>query len=59
MNGRGEKRLQGFGGEARGYFKDQGVDGMMGSKGTSERLAVGGVLSGFEWLRIGTVGWLS
>jgi hypothetical protein len=37
--------------------KDQGVDGRMGSKWTLERL-VGGVWSGFTWLRIGTVGGL-
>jgi hypothetical protein len=36
---------------------DQGVDGRMGSIWTLGRL-VGGVWSGFTWLRIGTVGGL-
>jgi hypothetical protein len=34
-HGRGEKRVQGFGGKARrkrDHLKDQGVDGRMGSK---------------------------
>jgi hypothetical protein len=35
-------------------LKDQGVDGSKGSKWTLERLAGGGVLSVFMWLRIGT-----
>jgi hypothetical protein len=39
------------------HLKDQGVDGRMGSKWTLGRL-VGGVWSGFNWLRIGTVGGL-
>jgi hypothetical protein len=59
MHGRGEKRIQGFGGKAlkeKDHLKDQGVDGRMGSKLTLERL-VGG-WSGFIWLRIGTVGGL-
>jgi hypothetical protein len=38
------------------HFKDQGVDGRMGSKWTFGRLV--GVWSGFSWLRIGTVGGL-
>jgi hypothetical protein len=39
------------------HLKDQGVDGRMGSKWTLGRL-VGGVWSGFTWLRIGMVGGL-
>jgi hypothetical protein len=39
------------------HLKDQGVDGKVGSKRTLGRL-VGGVWSGFNWLRIGTVGGL-
>jgi hypothetical protein len=39
------------------HLKDQGVDGRMGSKWILGRL-VGGVWSGFTWLRIGTVGGL-
>jgi hypothetical protein len=39
------------------HFKDEGVDGRMRSKWTLGRL-VGGVWSGFTWLRIGTVGGL-
>jgi hypothetical protein len=38
-------------------LEDQGVDGMMGLKWTLGRL-VGGVWSGFTWLRIGIVGGL-
>jgi hypothetical protein len=38
-------------------LKDQGVEGRMGPKWTLERL-VGGVWSGFIWLRIGTCGGL-
>jgi hypothetical protein len=38
-------------------LKDQGVDGRMGLEWTLGRL-VGGVWSGFTWLRIGTVGGL-
>jgi hypothetical protein len=59
-HGRGEKRVHGFGGKARrkkDHLKDQGVDGRMGSKWTLGRL-VGGVWSGFSWLRIGSVGGL-
>jgi hypothetical protein len=41
----------------RDHLKDQDVDGRMGSKWTLGRL-VGGVCSGFTWLRIGTVGGL-
>jgi hypothetical protein len=37
-----------------GHLKDQGVDGRMGSKWTLGRL-IGGVWSGFTWLRIGIV----
>jgi hypothetical protein len=36
-------------------LEDQGVDGRMGSEWILRRL-VGGVCSGFTWLRIGTVG---
>jgi hypothetical protein len=39
------------------HLEDQGVDGRMGSKRTLGR-SVGGVWSGFIWLRIGTVGGL-
>jgi hypothetical protein len=38
-------------------LKDQGVDGIMGSKWSLGRL-VRGVWSGFIWLRIGIVGGL-
>jgi hypothetical protein len=38
-------------------LKDQGEDGRMTSKWTLGRL-VGGVWSGFTWLRIGTIGGL-
>jgi hypothetical protein len=41
----------------KNHLEDQGVDGRMGSKWTLGRL-VGGVWSGFTWLRIGTVGGL-
>jgi hypothetical protein len=41
----------------RDRWEDQCVDGRMGSKWTLGRL-VGGVWSGFTWLRIGTVGGL-
>jgi hypothetical protein len=41
----------------RDLLKDQHVDGRMGSRWTLGRL-VGGVLSGFTWLRIGTAGGL-
>jgi hypothetical protein len=44
--------------EGNRHFKDQGVDGRMGSKWNLERLAAG-VLSRFTRLRIGTVGGLS
>jgi hypothetical protein len=43
--------------EGKEHLEDQGVDGRTGSKWTSGRL-VGGVWSGFTWLRIGTVGGL-
>jgi hypothetical protein len=39
----------------RDQLKEQGVDGMMGSKWTLGRL-VRGVWSGFTWLRIGIAG---
>jgi hypothetical protein len=39
------------------HLEDQGVDRRMGSKWTLGR-SVGGVWSGFTWLRIGTVGGL-
>jgi hypothetical protein len=42
----------------RGHLEDEGVDGRMGSKWALGRLAVR-VLSGFTWLRIGTVGGVS
>jgi hypothetical protein len=37
------------------HLEDRGVDGRIGSKWTLGRL-VGGMWSGFIWLRIGTVG---
>jgi hypothetical protein len=40
--------------EGKDHLKDQGIDGRTESKWTLERL-VGGVWSGFTWLRIGTV----
>jgi hypothetical protein len=43
--------------EGKNHLEDQGVDGRMGSKWIFRRL-VGGVWSGFTWLRIGTVGGL-
>jgi hypothetical protein len=43
--------------EGKDHLKDQGVDGRMGSKWTLGRL-VGGVWSGFSWLRSGAVGGL-
>jgi hypothetical protein len=43
--------------EGKNHLEDQGVDGSVGSKWTLGRL-VGGVWSGFTWLRIGTVGGL-
>jgi hypothetical protein len=43
--------------EGKYNSEDQGVDGRMGSKWTLGRL-IGGVWSGFTWLRIGTVGGL-
>jgi hypothetical protein len=50
-HGRGEKRVQGFGGKARGrdHLKDQGVDGRMQSKWTLGRLIGGG---GVEWIHL-------
>jgi hypothetical protein len=39
------------------HLEDQGVDGRMGLEWILRRL-VGGVWSGFTWLRIGTVGGL-
>jgi hypothetical protein len=44
-HGRGEKRVQGFGGKARrrkDHLEDQGVDGRMGPKWTLGRLVGGG-----------------
>jgi hypothetical protein len=43
--------------EGKSHLKDQGVDRRVGSKWTLRRL-VGGVWSGFSWLRIVTVGGL-
>jgi hypothetical protein len=43
--------------EGKNHLEDQGVDGRMGPKWTLVKL-VGGVWSGFTWLRIGIVGWL-
>jgi hypothetical protein len=43
--------------EGKNHLEDQGVDGRMGSKRTLGRL-VGGMCSGFTWLRTGTVGGL-
>jgi hypothetical protein len=43
--------------EGGNHLEDQGVDGRMGPKWILGRL-VGGVWSGFTWLRIGTVGGL-
>jgi hypothetical protein len=60
-HGRGEKSVQGFDGKPRreDHLKDQGIDGRMGSKWTLGRLVwLGGVWSGFSWLRVGTVGGL-
>jgi hypothetical protein len=39
----------------KAHLEDQGVDGRMGLTWILRRL-VGGVWSGFTWLRIGTVG---
>jgi hypothetical protein len=41
--------------EGKNHLKDQGIDWRLGSKWTSGRL-VGGVWSGFTWLRIGIIG---
>jgi hypothetical protein len=43
--------------EGKNHLEDQGVDRRMGSKWILRRL-VGGVWSGYTWLRIGTVGGL-
>jgi hypothetical protein len=40
--------------EGKNHLEDHGVDGRMGSEWILRRL-VGGVWSGFTWLRIGTV----
>jgi hypothetical protein len=40
--------------EGKDHLEDQGIDGRMASKWTLRRW-VGGVWSGFTWLRIGTV----
>jgi hypothetical protein len=55
-HGRGEKSVQGFGGESpkeRDHLEDQGVGGKMGSKWILGRLAWG-VWIGFDWLRTET-----
>jgi hypothetical protein len=43
--------------EGKNHLEEQDVDGWMGSKWILGRL-VGGVWTGFTWLRIGTVGGL-
>jgi hypothetical protein len=43
--------------EGKNHLEDQGVDGRMGSKWTLGSL-VGGLWSGFTWLRIGIFGGL-
>jgi hypothetical protein len=43
--------------EGKSHLEDQGEGGKMGSKWSLGRL-VGGVWSGFTWLRIGVVGGL-
>jgi hypothetical protein len=43
--------------EGKSHLKVQGIDGRMGSKLTLDRL-VGGMWSGFTWLRIGIAGGL-
>jgi hypothetical protein len=40
--------------ERKNHLEDQGIDGRMGSKWTLGRL-IGGVWSGFTWLRLGMV----
>jgi hypothetical protein len=55
--GRNVYRVLVEGPKERTHLEDQGVDGRRGSKWTLGRL-VGGVWSGFTWLRIGTVGGL-
>jgi hypothetical protein len=42
--------------EGTDHLEDQGVDGRMGSEWFLGRLAGGGVLIGFNWLKIGTSG---
>jgi hypothetical protein len=54
--GRNEYRVLAGKPEEKDHFEDQGVDGRMGSKWTLDWL--GGMWSGFTWLRIGTVGGL-
>jgi hypothetical protein len=52
-----EETCRGFWWESpkgKDHLKDHGVDGRMGSKWTLGRL-IGGVWSGFTWLRIGIV----
>jgi hypothetical protein len=41
----------------RDHLEDQGIGGKMGSEWILRRLAWG-VWIGFNWLRIGTAGWL-
>jgi hypothetical protein len=53
--GRNVYRILGGKPKEKDHLEDQGVDGRMGSKWTSGRL-VGGVWSGFTWLRIIIVG---
>jgi hypothetical protein len=40
------------------HLKNQDVDGRMGLEWTLWRIVLGGMWSGFTWLRIGTVGGL-
>jgi hypothetical protein len=53
----GKKSVQGSGGKVRkkNHTEDRSVSGRMGSEWFSGRLA-DGVLSGFDWLKIGTGG---
>jgi hypothetical protein len=59
-HGRGEKHVQGFGGIAlrrKYHLEDLDIDGRIGLDWILRSL-LGGVWSGFIWLRIGTVGGL-
>jgi hypothetical protein len=59
-HGRGEKCVQGFGGDSpkeRDHWEDQGVGGKMGSELILGRLAWG-MWIGFDCLRTGTGGGL-